>query len=241
MHGDHFFGLVGLISSFNLLGRKEDLNVYGPYEIKEVIEMQLNITLTKLNFSINYHVLNFEDKQLIYEDKRLEIFSFPLIHSIPTCGFLFKEKVHPRKIIKHKLLEYDIPNDDFEDLEIGIDIKDKLGNIIPNEELTIPGRAIKSYAYCSDTAYSDRLKDFFQDVNLLYHETSFMEDMRAIAEAKLHSTTIDAARAAMDTNAKKLMIGHFSARYKELDGLIAETKKAFKNTIAADESLKVKI
>ncbi len=241
MHGDHFFGLVGLISSLNLFGRKTDLYLFAPKEIKEVLEMQLAVSGTQLNYKIHYHSLKFDDKYLLFEDKVLEIYSFPLNHSIPTCGFLFIEKPHPRKIIKKELALYNIPNEAFEGIKKGGDFVSVTGEIVKNEVLTVPGFPQKSYAYCSDTSFSEKISDYISSVDLLYHECSFMEDMRQIAEEKKHSTTLDAARMANLIGAKQLVIGHFSARYKELEPVLAETKSEFTNTILAIEDLKINI
>jgi len=241
LHGDHFFGLIGLISSFNLLGRKSDLNIYAPKEIESIINSQLEVTKTRLYYKIQFHFLNFDTKHLLYENKSLEIYSFPLNHSIPTCGFLFKEKESPRKIKKELLSIYDIPDMDFEGIKQGMDFMNEVGEIVKNQVLTIPGPDSRSYAYCSDTAYSETIAEHILDVDILYHEASFMEDMRTIALEKMHSTTKDAAQVAKESKAKKLIIGHFSARYKELDPLINETKEAFENTILACEDLKIKI
>jgi len=241
LHGDHFFGLVGLVSSFNLLGRKTDLHIYAPEEIKKVIEFQLNISQSQLHFQIHYHFLQFNTKKLLFENKQLEIYSFPLNHSIPTCGFLFLEKPHPRKIIKEALERYVIPDNAFEGIKKGNDFVSEKGEIVKNDVLSKPGLAQKSYAYCSDTAYSEIISNFIEDVDLLYHECSFMEDKRSIAAAKMHSTTLDAARVANEIRAKRLIIGHFSARYKDLEPVLAETQTIFKDAILAIEGFKIKV
>jgi ribonuclease Z len=241
LHGDHFFGLIGLISSFNLLGRKKVLHIYAPEDIKQVLDVQLAVSKTQLNYQIKFHFLNFDSKELLYENNKLEVYSFPLKHSIPTCGFLFKEKPHPRKIKKAALKIYDITDLAFEGIKNGLDFVNEVGDIVDNELLTIPGAAQKSYAYCSDTAYSESLKDYIKDINLLYHECSFMENMRSTAESKMHSTTLDAARVAVEVGAKQLIIGHFSARYKDLVPVLAETQTIFENTILASEDLKINI
>ena len=241
MHGDHFFGLIGLISSFSLLGRKEDIHIYAPSDIENIINLQLSVSQTSLNFQIQYHFLNFDGKHLLFENKELEIYSFPLNHSIPTCGFLFKEKPHLRKIIKEVLSKYDIPDAAFAGIKEGKDFVTESGDIIKNEELTTSGIPQKSYAYCSDTAYSESIAMYIRGVDLLYHESSFMEDMRKIAEEKKHSTTLDAARVAIEVGAKQLIVGHFSARYKTLDALLAETQSVFENTLLATEDLKISL
>ena len=240
-HGDHFFGLIGLISSFNLLGRETDLHIYAPENIKAVLDLQLAVSESQLRYKIHYHFLKFDDKYLLYEDKHLEIYSFPLHHSIPTCGFLFKEKPHPRKIRKDALKIYDIPDLAFEGIKQGNDFVKEDGDIVSNETLTLSGMDQKSYAYCSDTIYDESIADIIGPVDLLYHECSFMEDMRATAEAKMHSTTLDAAKTAIVSGAKKLLIGHFSARYKDLEPVLAETQSHFPNTILAVDDLKVSV
>jgi ribonuclease Z len=240
-HGDHFFGLIGLISSLNLLGRENDLHIYAPENIKAVLDLQLAVSESQLRYQIHYHFLKFDGKHLLYEDKHLEIYSFPLHHSIPTCGFLFKEKPHPRKIRKDALKTYAIPDLAFEGIKQGDDFVKSDGEIVSNETLTLPGMDQKSYAYCSDTAYFKGISDYIMAVDLLYHECSFMEDMRKTAEAKMHSTTFDAARVANDIGAKRLIIGHFSARYKELEPVLVETQTVFENTTLAIEDLKIKV
>ncbi len=241
MHGDHFFGLIGLISTFNLLGRKMALHIYAPAEVKKAIEVQLEVSQTKLNFTINYHFLAFDGIHLLFENKELEVYSFPLNHSIPTCGFLFKEKTHPRKIRKNILTKYAIEDSKFEGIKKGDDFIDKEGNIVDNEVLTTAGVPRKSYAYCSDTAYSKDLAHYIQGVDLVYHECSFMEDMRATAEEKKHSTTFDAARVAVEAGAKGLIIGHYSARYKDIKPLLKETQSKFEHTRIATEGLKLEL
>lgn len=241
MHGDHFFGLIGLISTFNLLGRKMGLHIYAPVEIKKVIEVQLEVAQTKLNFIIHYHFLDFTTHNLVFENKELEIYSFPLNHSVPTCGFLFKEKIHPRKIRKSVLSKYTIDDSKFDGIKKGDDFIDSDGSIVDNKELTIAGAPQKSYAYCSDTAYSKAIPSYIRGVDLVYHESSFMEDMRTIAEEKMHSTTFDAARVANEAGAKKLIIGHYSARYKDIKPILEETQSKFENVIIATEGLKLSI
>ena len=167
MHGDHFFGLIGLVSTFNLLGREADLHIYAPAEIKEVIDLQFSVSETQPRYKIHYHFLEFDTKHLLYEDKQLEVFSFPLNHSIATCGFLFKEKSHPRKIRKEALKLYDIPDNAFEGIKNGADFECENGDIVDNEMLTKPGLDRKSYAYCSDTAYFESISDYIEDVDLV--------------------------------------------------------------------------
>lgn len=241
LHGDHFFGLIGLLSSFNLLARKTELNLYAPKEIKKVIDIQLEVTETTLHFPIIYHSLKANIKSLLFEDQQIRISAFPLNHSIQTWGFLFEEKSPLRKLKKSILTNYKIPDHAFEELKEGKDFVDENGVFVPNELLTNPGPKARSYAYCSDTAYHPTITEYLPKVDLIYHEASFMEDLRKVAEDKKHSTTIDAANTAMNVGAKHLLIGHFSARYKELDSLLAETRSVFSNTLLAMEGLRVEI
>lgn len=240
-HGDHFFGLIGLLSSFNLLGRETDLHIYAPESIKAVLDLQLTVSESQLRYKIHYHFLKFDDKYLLYEDKYLEVYSFPLRHSIPTCGFLFQEKLPLRKIRKEVLKKYDIPDLAFEGIKKGEDFVQSNGEIVSNEALTLPGLKPKSYAYCSDTVYFKEITDYIENVDLLYHECSFMEEMRSTADAKKHSTTTDAAKTANDIGAKKLIIGHFSARYKDLEPILEETQRVFANTVLAVEDSKIEV
>lgn len=241
LHGDHFFGLIGLISTFNLLGRKTELHIYAEDKIKQVLEMQLEVSGTVLNFAISYHSLLYDGLVMLYEDKHLEVYSFPLVHSVPTCGFLFKEKPNPRKIKKEMLDKYSIPDSFFALLKQGEDFVTDSGERIPNDFLTTAGKASRSYAYCSDTAYAEYLTAYILGVDLLYHETSFMEDMRKVAEEKKHATTLDAGRIANLVQAKKMIIGHFSARYKEPELLLNETRGVFPNTQLAVEGCKIDV
>jgi ribonuclease Z len=211
LHGDHFFGLIGLVNTLHLLGRKEELHLYGPPLLKEIIDLQLQASTTTLNYPLFFHPLIFTGLEKIFEDEKITVHSFPLVHSVPTCGFLFTEKKKPRKIRKEKEIV---------------------------AKLEIPAR---SYAYCSDTAYTEDIIPFIKNCNLLYHETTFMNDRAESAREKLHSTTKDAATLALKANVSKLIIGHFSARYDVLEPLLEEARSVFPNTILAEDGLKIEI
>lgn len=215
LHGDHFFGLVGLISSLNLFGRTKDLHIYSDPRIKEVIDLQLEVSETELQFNIVYHPLNFKEKELIFEDKKLEIYSFPLDHRVPTCGFLFREKQGLPNIKKEIIREYNPSIQEIQEIREGGDLKLRKGKI-PNEELIVPAPPPRSYAYCSDTRYTPEIHKNFEDVELLYAECTFMKDMQKVAEEKYHMSTSDVSQLARECNSKKLIVGHFSARYKDL-------------------------
>ncbi len=235
LHGDHFFGLVGLISSMHLLGRKKELHIYGPARLKDILDIQLEASETTLAYPLIFHPLAPESRAVIYEDEKLTVSTIPLKHSIPTCGFLFKEKKGKRRIIKEMAQSLDIPVNDYPKIKNGEDFTDGTGKVYKNEEITGEPYPVRSYAYCSDTAYYEPVVPVIKDADLLYHETTFMQDMADVASAKLHSTTIEAASIAKLANVKKLIIGHFSNRYDNPMDLVIEARKVFSNTFLADD------
>ncbi|MCX6248619.1 MAG: ribonuclease Z [Bacteroidetes bacterium] len=241
LHGDHFFGLIGLLNTFHLLGRKEEIHLYGPPQLKEILDLQLEVSLTTLNYPLLFYPLSFSGFNLIHEDEKVTVHSFPLLHSIPTCGFLFREKTQLRKIRKKILTDVDIPVSERHNLKLGKDFVDAQGRVFRNDELTQDPPSPRSYAYCSDTAYTESIVPFIRGCDLLYHETTFMQNMAASAREKLHSTTLDAATLAKKAGVKKLMIGHFSARYDEIEPLLEETRSVFPGTILAEDGITIAI
>ncbi len=241
LHGDHFYGLIGLLSTFNLLGLTNDIHIYSPSELKTIIQPLLDHLKADLQFKIVFHPLNFKKQQKIYSDKKVEIFSFPLKHSIPTCGFLFKEIQKQPNIKKEYILKFHIPISKIKNIKAGADLKTNEGEIIPNAELTIPPPKPRSYAFCTDTVFLPKVSEFIQDVDLLYHEATFTEKLNDLAKKTLHSTAKEAAEMAKLTNAKKLIIGHFSARYKDVSKFEKEAKAIFKNTKAAVDGKTYKV
>ena len=241
LHGDHYYGLIGLISTLNLIGLKSNLHIYAPSEIKNLLQPQLDYIRGEMTVKLIFHPLNFKKSQKLFSDKRVEVFSFPLKHSIPTCGFLFKEVEKQPNIIKEQIKKYQIPVAKIKEIKAGADYINEDGVIIPNEELTIPPPKAHSYAFCTDTAFNPEIVDFIKDVDLLYHEATFPEEMREFAEKTLHSTTIDAARIAKMANVKKLIIGHFSARYNDASLFEKEASTVFENIEAAKEGVIYKI
>ena len=233
LHGDHYFGLIGLISTFNLLGIKNDLHIYAPSEIKNLIQPQLDFIKGEMLFKVIFHPLNFKKPQQIYADKKVEVFSFPLKHSIPVCGFLFKEVQKQGNIKKEYVTSLKIPIARIKEIKAGADYVTDSGETIPNNELTIPAPRPRSYAFCTDTVFHQPVADFIQNVDLLYHEATFTEEMKEWAKKTWHSTAADAARMAKLTNAKQLIIGHFSARYKKIAPFTDEAKTIFEATVAA--------
>jgi ribonuclease Z len=235
LHGDHYYGLIGLISTLNLLGLKSEVHIYAPSEIKNLLQPQLDFIKGGMIVKLLFHPLNFKKPQQIYSDKRVEVISFPLKHSISTCGFLFRELPKQANIKKEMIGFYNIPIASIKEIKNGADFVTPSGEVIPNEKLTNPPAKPVSYAFCTDTAFHEPIVDTIKDVDLLYHETTFLESMRDFAEKTLHSTTIDAAKMAKLANAKKLLIGHFSARYNDIKLFEKEAGTVFEKTEAARE------
>ena len=236
MHGDHIYGLIGLINSFSLMGRQAPLCIYGPKDLEEFINIQLRLTESYLTYKLSFFSTQTENTELIFENNVLTVHSFPLKHKIPTTGFIFKEKEGLRRLISKQLVHYNIPKEYFNILKTGVDyIIPETGEIIKNEALTLAPATPRAYAFCSDTAYDPSIVNYIQNVDLLYHEATFMADQAEKAAINFHSTSIDAANIALAAKAKSLLIGHFSSRYEDLAPLLAEAQKIFPNTALALE------
>ena len=235
LHGDHFYGLMGLISSLHLYGRKKELNIYGPPGLKEIIAIQLKYSQSSLNYKINLTEWTPGDSELLFENVNLTVHSFPLDHRIDCSGFLFREKPKKRRI-KKGLLEKDVSPLKIIALKDGKDVLDDDGNVLlANSKYTMPPARSCSYAFCSDTKYTESILPYIKNVDLLYHEATFMEDMKERAEATHHTTTKQAGEIAKKASVGKLLIGHFSTRYKELEPMLEETKSVFENAELAIE------
>jgi len=228
LHGDHFYGLIGLISTFSLLNRQNELHVYGPAGLKEIIQLQLKLSKSWIDYPLHFHELNSDRSELILESEKIQVQTVPLRHRIYTNGFLFREKPAPRKlnmevISKHK--EIDIC--DYQNLKDGKDFTDSHGTVLANAELTFDPPSPLSYAYCSDTTYSEAVAKMIQSVDLLYHESTFLEQHADLAETTRHSTAAQAAKIASMAGAKKLILGHFSSRYKDVNLFLQEAQEHF--------------
>lgn len=235
LHGDHVFGLIGLLNTLNLTGRTEDLHIYGPYQLSEMITVQMRATHARLKFSLHLHVVNHLESQLLYDNPLFTVHSIPLEHGIACTGFLFREKEKTRRIHKEKLTS-DITVADILNLKEGKDLYHPDGSLRhANEALTLPPKKSRSYAYCSDTRYQEKLIDYIAGVDLLYHEATFMQAEALKARERFHSTTIEAATIAQKAEAGRLIIGHYSSRYKELQPLLDEAQTVFPNTLLALE------
>jgi ribonuclease Z len=235
LHGDHFYGLPGFLASMHLLGRKNELTIYGPKELEEIINMIHKHSETYLNYPLNFVYTQNTSKQLIFEDEKVEVYSLPLKHRIATTGYLFKEKPLFRNIDKYKLEKMNVSFAEIHKLKQGLDAIDNNGNIIKNNELTLDPIKQRSYAFCSDTKFFEELSNDIKDVDLLYHESTFLEEKADRAKQTFHSTAKQAAQMAVLANAQKLILGHFSARYGNLEEFLNEAKPIFPNTELATE------
>lgn len=235
LHGDHYLGLVGLISTMHLFGRSKELYLYGPPGLSEIITTQLRFSETILNYPLIFKELNTEKSTIIEENGRFSVTTIPLIHRINCCGFLFKEAPKKHKIRKD-LLPENTPLLTIANLKKGLDVLDDNGKILyRNSEYTIPPPPPISYAYMSDTAYSEKYLNLVRKVNLLYHESTFLNDLQSRAKETFHTTALQAGKFAQLAEVQKLVIGHFSSRYKDLSPLLAEARTEFSNTFLAIE------
>ena len=213
LHGDHFFGLIGLISTFSLLNRQNELHIYGPKGLKEIIQLQLKLSKSWIDYPLHFHELDSKESELILENDKIEVRTIPLRHRIYTNGFLFREKPAPRKLNMEVISKHqDIEICDYQNLKDGKDFTDSLGKVLTNEELTTEPPPPLSYAYCSDTTYSESVAKLIRGTDLLYHESTFLEQHVELAETTRHSTAAQAAKIASMAKAKKLILGHFSSR-----------------------------
>ena len=234
LHGDHFFGLVGLISTFRLLTRETDLHIYGPKGIKEVITLQMKLADSWTNYKLIFHELESKSSERIYEDDKIEIFTIPLDHRVYTNGFLFKEKPGERKLDPVAAKRANIHTAYFQKLKQGFDVENQEGVIIGNETVTIPGLKPKSYAFCSDTQYSEEIVPIIKNATALYHESTFLEKHKDLAPMTKHSTAKEAAQIAQLANVKKLILGHYSTRYDDLSAFKTEAGEIFKKVELAE-------
>jgi ribonuclease Z len=235
LHGDHYFGLAGLISTFRLLTRETDLNIYAPKGLKEVITMQMKLSDSWTNFRLIFHELKSNESELIFEDEKVEVHTIPLKHRVYTNGFLFKEKKGERKLDMNAVEKANIDIAYYRKLKQGFDVENKEGKLIKNETVTLDPVKPKSYAFCSDTVYNDSVVSIIKDVDVLYHESTFLEKHEHLAEPTKHSTAKQAATIAKQANAGKLILGHYSTRYDGLEGFKTEASEIFQNTLLAED------
>jgi len=233
LHGDHYFGLIGLLTSLGLNHRANDLHLYAPAPLKEIIDLQLHVSNANLPYSLIFHSL--ENEGLIYADKKITVECFKVDHRIECWGFLFKEKKNLRKINSEKVNQYNVPTLFYESLHEGKDFVDANNNMIKNELLTTAVTPPKSYAYCADTGYYEPIIEKIKGVDLLYHESTYLHNLEEKAASRFHSTTKQAATIAKKAGVKKLLLGHFSSMYEKLDDFKTEACEIFENTDLAEE------
>lgn len=235
LHGDHFFGLVGLISTFRLLTREADLHIHAPKGLQEVITLQMKLANSWTNYNLYFHELTKDVSEVVFEDEKVEVSTIPLDHRVYTNGFLFKEKEGERKLDMNAVLNENINVAYYRKLKQGFDVENEIGKLVKNETVTMPANKPKSYAFCSDTAYKEDIIPIIKDVDVLYHESTFLEKHANLAPKTKHSTAKEAARIAKQANVGKLILGHYSTRYDDLNQFKIEANEHFENVELADD------
>ena len=235
LHGDHFFGLVGLVSTFTLLNRTTDLHIYGPKGIKEVIKVQLRLSNSWTNYDLFFHELESLESEIIFEDDKVLVKTIPLKHRVYTNGFLFQEKVGERKLNLDAVQNYEIERCYYQNIKNGKDIVLEDGRIIENDQLTFDPVPAKNYAFCSDTVYKEAILPIIENIDVLYHESTFLQSEENLAKKTLHSTAKEAATIALKANAKQLILGHYSTRYESIELFKEEAETIFPEVLLADD------
>jgi ribonuclease Z len=235
LHGDHYYGLIGLLTSMSLLGRTQQLYLHGPAPLEELIQLQLKLSDTTLSYPLHFHPL--KNEGIIVDENKITIECFKVQHRIECWGFLFRQKKNLRKVNAERATVYEIPAAFYEKLQQGHDYITKKGTIVPNEEVTTAAPKGKSYAYCADTIYDETLADKVKQVDMLYHEATYLKDLHERAASRYHSTTVQAASIAKLAAVKKLLIGHFSSKYETLEAFLPEACAVFENTELALEGV----
>jgi ribonuclease Z len=234
LHGDHYFGLFGLLNSYGLNGRREPLHIYAPAALEPLLKLSFDVADVDLPYVLHFHAI--QQGSVLLDDENLTVTAFPVTHRIECWGFLFREKPRPRKVIPEKAREAGIPGAFFPQLKSGSDYTHKNGHITRNEEVTEPGPAARSYAFCADTLYEpQKIGEVVKNCTMIYHEATYLEDQQEKAAARYHSTAAQAARIASNAGAKRLLIGHFSSRYTDLQPFLEESRSIFPTTDLAIE------
>ena len=241
LHGDHCFGLMGLISTLGLLGRTAPLHVYGPQDIDTLFQPLIDYHCNGMTYEVVFHPIDTHQNICIFEDRSLQVFSIPLKHRIRCCGYYFKEKELSRHILKDAIEKYAIPISQINNVKAGLDFVMPNGDVIKNELITTPPTPARSFAYCSDTVFRPEIAEMMKGVNLLYHEATFAESEKQLCSKVYHSTAKQAAEIAQLAGAKRLMLGHYSSRYDDESILLKEASEVFENTILAKEGLVVTV
>jgi ribonuclease Z len=235
LHGDHYFGLIGLISTFRLLTRDTELHIHGPKGIKEIITLQLKMSDSWTNFPLIFHELESKNSQLVFEDDTVSVSTIPLDHRVYCNGFLFREKPGERQLDLGAALNANIHKSYFQKLKQGADVLNENGKLIPNETVTRPPKPVKSYAFCSDTAYDEDIVPMIKNVDTLYHESTFLDKNEALCKTTKHSTARQAAKIAKKAGVNKLILGHYSTRYDNLQLFQEEALEEFSQVVLAED------
>jgi ribonuclease Z len=241
LHGDHVFGLLGLISTFGMLGRTAELHIYSPVGLKKLFQPMLAFFCRQLPYSLVFHEFDASLATQIFEDRTLCVTTIPLCHRIPSSGFLFEEKQRPNHLVREMADFYQIPTSQFNCIKNGEDYITSNGEVIPNSRLTEPSDSVRRYAYCSDTCYQPHIVEQIKGVDLLFHEATFTDKDEPRAMETFHSTASQAATIARDAQVKELVIGHYSARYDDEQPLLDEAQRVFPNTIMSIENMCIDI
>lgn len=235
LHGDHCFGLIGMISTFGMLGRTQPLHVYAPAGLEQILGLQLEMFCNGLEYDVVFHAVDTTKSEVVYEDHSMTVITLPLNHRVPCCGFLFREKPMLPHIRRDMIDFYKIPESQRGNIKNGMDWTTPEGDVIANERLVTPADPARSYAYCSDTKYMPELHKLIIGTDLLYHEATYCSDSESRARLYYHSTAAQAARVAKDACVKKLLLGHYSARYDNEDVFLKEASEVFENVCLASE------
>ena len=240
-HGDHVFGLPGLIGTMDLLGRTAELHIHGPQQVGDMLDFLMRTYYADIRYEVLFHPVDARQHTLIFEDRSITVHSIPLEHRIPSVGFLFREKPLLPHIKREMIDAFQIPFSQINNIKAGASWTTEDGTVIPHERLTTPATPPRSYAYCSDTVYLPELKDIIQGVSLLYHEATYFHERALRAEQTRHTTALQAATLALEAGVGRLCIGHFSAAIKDEAALLREAQSVFPNTILAKEGLVISI
>ncbi len=241
IHGDHCFGLIGLISTFGMLGRTAPLAIYAPKDLEDVLKIMIDKFCNGLEYEIEFHAVDTKRQAVIYEDRSLTVESIPLRHRVPCSGYLFREKPLLPHIRRDMIDFYKIPVSQINNIKNGADWVDSEGNVVPNERLVVPNQSARSYAYCSDTQYLPQLSEMIRGVDTLYHEATYLSRDAERAKLYCHTTAAQAAQVAKDAGVGKLVLGHYSAKYDDESELLDEAKSVFANTMLSDENIIVDV
>lgn len=235
LHGDHCYGLIGLVSTFMSLARVNDLHIYGPKGIKQIINLQLRLSNSWTNYKLIFHELTSTESEVIFEDDKVIVKTIPLKHRVYTNGFLFQEKEGERKLDINAVQEYEIETCYFQNIKNGKDITLDDGRVIPNDQLSFDALPPKSYAFCSDTVYDESIVSLIKDVDVLYHESTFLDSEEHLSGKTMHCTAKQAAKIALKANVGQLVLGHFSTRYPSIELFREEAQTIFQNVLLADD------